>query len=169
MAVDIAEAGDDVDLLAERRDVIGRREYAAGKQFAILVAGRDHVFLGRLAHRQDVLILVDDGVADEQHAIVATLLDQLAATRSRPPFCAQRVEVLADMRLEHVEVAIDQLGRAERHLVGEMDMAAVRLDRLALERDLAGDVAFGILIVLALDVDARPDALDRTDRVGARH
>ena len=34
-----------------------------------------------------------------------------------------------------------------------MDASAVRLDRVALERDLAGDVALRVLIVLALDVD----------------
>ena len=51
--------------------------------------------------------------------------------------------MLADVRLEDVEMPVDQLGRAEGHLVGEMDAAAVGLDRLALERDLAGDVAFG--------------------------
>ena len=42
----------------------------------------------------------------------------------------------------------------------------MRLDRVALERDLAGDVAFRVLVVLALDVDAGPDNLDRADRVG---
>ena len=42
----------------------------------------------------------------------------------------------------------------------------MRLDRLALKRDLAGDVALRILIVLTLDVDARPDKLDRADGVG---
>jgi len=47
------------------------------------------------------------------------------------------------MRLEDVEVAVDQLARRERHLVGEMDAPAMGLDRIALERNLAGDVACG--------------------------
>src|SRR5579862_8558937 len=37
---------------------------------------------------------------------------------------------------------------------------AVSLDCIALERNLAGYVALRILIVLAFDVDRRPDALD---------
>ena len=79
----------------------------------------------------------------------------------------QRIEMLANVRLENVQVAVDQFGRAERYFVSEMDPAAVRLYRVALERDLAGDVAVRILIVLALDVDRRPDALDGADGVGA--
>ena len=124
MAIDFAEAGHDVDLLAERRNVIGRREHAAGKQFAILVAGRDHVLLRSLVHRQDVLILVDDGIADHKHAVIAHAVDQLQKL-VEAAILPQRIEVLADMRLEDVEMAIDQLGRAECHLVGEMDSPAV--------------------------------------------
>ena len=78
MAVEIAEAGDDVDLLAERRDMIGGRKYAAGEQLAILITRRDHVLLGRLVHRQHVLVLVDNGVADDEHAVVRNGFDQLA-------------------------------------------------------------------------------------------
>ena len=52
MAVEIAEAGQHVDLLAERRHMICGGEHAAGEQLAILIAGRDHVLLWRLVHRQ---------------------------------------------------------------------------------------------------------------------
>ena len=45
---------------------------------------------------------------------------------------AQRIKMLADVRLEHVEMPIDQLGGAERHLIGEMNTPAMCLDRLAL-------------------------------------
>ena len=47
-----------------------------------------------------------------------------------------------------------------------MDAPAVGLDRVALERNLAGDVALRVLVVLALDVDRRSDALDGAHRVG---
>ena len=56
MAVDLAETSDDIDMLAERGDMIGRCKHASGEQFAVLVAGRDHVFLWSLVHRQDVLV-----------------------------------------------------------------------------------------------------------------
>ena len=72
-------------------------------------SGRDHVLLGRLVHRQDVLVLVDDGVADDEHAVVGNALDQVDEL-VEAAVLAQRVEMLADMRLEHVEMAIDQLG-----------------------------------------------------------
>ena len=89
--VGIAEAGNDVDLLAERSDVIGRRKNAAGEQFAILIARRDHVLLRRLVHRQDILVLVDDGVADDEHAVVRDALDQFAELiRARRPRAACR-------------------------------------------------------------------------------
>ena len=70
------------------------------------------------------------------------------------------------MRLKNVDVAVDQLTRAECHLVGEMDAPAMRLNRLTLKRDLARDIALRILIVLTFDVDAGSDALDRAYRVG---
>ena len=123
--------------------------------------------LGVLCIGKHILVLVDDGVADDQHAIVGHALDQIAEL-VQAAVLPQRVEMLANMRFEDVEVAVDQLGRTERHLVGEMDAAAMGLDRVALQRDLAGDVAIRILIVLALDVDRRPDALDGAHRVGAR-
>ena len=70
------------------------------------------------------------------------------------------------MRLKDVEMAVDQFGRAVGHLVSEMDPAAMRLDRVALERDLACDVALRILVVLPLDIDAGPDLLDRVHGIG---
>ena len=52
------------------------------------------------------------------------------------------------------------------HLVGEMDAPAIGLDRIAFKRDLAGDVALRVLVVLALDVDRGSDALDGAYRIG---
>src|SRR6516165_1634799 len=64
------------------------------------------------------------------------------------------------MRLEHVEVAVDKFARAERNLVGEMNAPPVCLDRIAFERNLPGDVTLGVLVILTLDVNGRPDVLD---------
>ena len=61
-------------------------------------------------HRQDVLVLVDDGVADDENTVIGDALDQLAEL-VEAAVLAQRVEMLADMRLEDVEVAVDQLAR----------------------------------------------------------
>ena len=60
---------------------------------------------------------------------------------------------------------ISSVELTERHLVGELDAPADRLDGLALHADLAGDVAFGVLIVLALDIDVRAQAVDGADGV----
>jgi hypothetical protein len=76
--------------------------------------------------------------------------------------------MFANVRLEYVEMAIDQLTRAEGCLVGKGEMPAMLLDGIALGRDLAGDVARRVLIILALDVDHRPYRRDRTHRVRRR-
>src|SRR5262249_57649282 len=112
---------------AEGGGGIGRRKNAAGEQLGVLIAGRDDVFLGRLRHRQDVLVLVDDGVADYQHAVVLDLLDQVEEVEETA-VVAQVRQVVADVRLGGVEMPIEQLGRAERLLVGKVDASAVRLD-----------------------------------------
>src|SRR5580704_11994106 len=164
MGFGIANASDNVDLLAERRHVVGGGKTATGKQFAILIACRDHVLLRSLVHRQDVLVLVDDGIADDEDTVIGNALDQVAELLEAAVL-AERVEMLADMRLEHVEVAVDQLARTERHLVGEMDAPAIGLDRIAFKRNLAGDVALRVLVVLALDVDRGSDTLDGTYRI----
>ena len=92
--------------------MIGRCENASGKQFAILVAGRDHVFLWSLVHRQDVLVFVDDGIADhaerDNHATRSINSQKFIETA----ILAQRIEMFADMRLKNIEVAVDQFGRA---------------------------------------------------------
>ena len=90
--------------------MIGGGEDAAGEQFTILIAGRDHVFLGRLVHWQDVLVLVDDGVTDDENMVVGDALDQLAEL-VEAAVLAHRVEMLTDMRLEDVEVEVDQFAR----------------------------------------------------------
>src|ERR1700730_9262140 len=61
---------------------------------------------------------------------------------------------------------VDQLGRAESHFVGEMNSTAVAFDGIALDRDLSGDVALGILVILTFDVNARIYAFDSGYGVG---
>src|SRR5258706_5278896 len=103
-----AEAGNDVDLSAERGDMVCCGEDAAGEQFVVLIARGDNVFFWRLANREYVLILVDDRVANENHAIVADSVEErqyLAQTA----IAAQRAQMFANMRFEHVEVAIYEL------------------------------------------------------------
>ena len=112
-----------------------------------------------------ILILIDDGIADDKHAVIRDAVDEIANFR-KPAVFAQRVEVFADVRLKNVEMTIDQLRRTERHLIGKMDFAAVRLDRVTLERDLAGNVALRILVILTLDINRWADALDSADGVG---
>ena len=109
------------------------------------------------------MIFVDDGIADHEHAVIADAVDQLQKF-VETAILAQRIEMLADMRFEDVEVAVDQFRRAERHFVGEMDSATVRFDRVALDRDLACDIALRVLVVLALDIDAWADFLDVSPR-----
>src|SRR5438874_2230310 len=75
VAVVVAEAGHDVHLLAERGDVIGGGEHAAGKDLAVLITRRDDVFLGRLSYRQHILILVDNRIADQDDAVISYRLD----------------------------------------------------------------------------------------------
>ena len=61
-------------------------------------------------HWQDVLVLVNDGVADDENTVVGDTLDKLAEL-VEAAVLAQRVEMLADMRLEDIEVAVNQLAR----------------------------------------------------------
>ena len=58
------------------------------------------------------------------HAVVPDALEQLEHFVETATW-RKRVEVLADVRLENIEMTIDQLGRAERDFVGELDAAAV--------------------------------------------
>jgi hypothetical protein len=74
--------------------------------------------------------------------------------------------VISHVRLVNVEVPVDQFGRTERGFVREVDAAAASLHRLALEHDLAGDVALGVHVVLTLDVNAGADCLQHVDGIG---
>jgi hypothetical protein len=68
-------------------------------------------------------------------------------------------EVLGLLRV-HVEVQVEQVGRAERDLGGEMDAAAAVLDRAPLVEDLAGEV------VPRVEVVTSPSRTPRDGSVG---
>ena len=89
--------------------MVRRRENTAREQFAILVAGRDHVLFGSFVHRQHILILVDDGIADDEHPVIAHAIDQVQKF-VEAAVLPQCIEVLADMRFKDVEMPVDQLG-----------------------------------------------------------
>ena len=61
------------------------------------------------------MVFVDDRIADHEHAVIADAIDQLQKF-IKTAILAQRIEMLADMRLEDIEVAVDQLGRADTSL-----------------------------------------------------
>lgn len=61
--------------------------------------------------------------------------------------------MLAYVGFKNIQMLVDQFSGTERHLVREADTAAVLLDSLPLQYDLPCDVAFLVLVVLALDVD----------------
>src|ERR1700730_7633559 len=128
-----SETSDDVNFLAERSHMIGGGENAPGEYLIVLVARRDDVFLGRLTHRNDVLIFIDDGVADEDDAVVLYLFDK-AEDRIEAAIIAKSRQMVADVRFENIEVPVDQLGRAEGNFIGELDRAAVRFNRIAFQR-----------------------------------
>jgi len=52
------------------------------------------------------LVFIDDGVADDHDAIVAHAVDQIEHFR-QTVVVAQRPQVLADERLEDIQMAID--------------------------------------------------------------
>src|SRR5207253_9698010 len=79
----------------------------------------------------------------------------------------QIIEVLADMRVEDVEMLVDQFGGAVGDFLGENQLPAILFCRLALGDDPPGNVAFGIAVILSLYVEIRADRLDCRERVGA--
>src|SRR5260370_8432066 len=132
VAVIVTETGDDVNFPAEGSDMIRGRKDTPREYLFVLIPCRDDVFLGRFAHRNDVLILVDDGVADQHDTIVANRLDGIEDC-AEATIVAQFAQMIADMRLEDVEVPVDQMGGTERNLIGKSYRSTARLHRLALQ------------------------------------
>src|SRR6185437_15675438 len=154
-----AEHGDDLDRLAEARDVVGRRQHAAGELFASPEQRGDDVFLGGFAERRNILVFVDDGVADQHDMHVLHAVDQLEQALRAAAF-ADLLQIIAQRRIVDVEVAVDQRRGTEGDVAGEHDASAVTFDGVALGFDLAGDVVVGILVVRTLDVDVGPDGVE---------
>src|ERR1700716_2051429 len=98
--------------------MIGGCENTAGEYFVVLIARRDDVFLGRLTHRNHILILIDDGVADKNNAVVLYLLDE-AKNRIEAAITAKSRQMVTDVRFENIEVPVDQLGGAEGYFISE--------------------------------------------------
>src|SRR5882757_3149861 len=144
VAVIVTETGDDVNFPAEGSYMIRGRKDTPREYLFVLIPRRDDVFLGRFAHRNHVLVFIDDGVADQHDTIVTDRLDGIE-DRAEAAIVAQFAQMIADMRLEDVEVPVDQMGGTERNLIGKSDRSTAGFDRLALQGDLAGDVAVRIL------------------------
>ena len=96
-----------VPLTPETRHMIGRREYASGKDLLRLEPGGDHVLFRRLSHRPDIAVFVDDGVADHQDTVVADPLDQVQHAGAGA-FVAVAVQAGAQFRRIDVEMAVDE-------------------------------------------------------------
>src|SRR5258705_397070 len=128
----IPKTGDDVNVPAEGSYMVGCSENAAGKYLSVLVTRGDDVLLGRLAHRKDILILIDYGVADQNDAIVPYLFDK-AENYSERVIIAQSGEVTTDVRLKEIEMPVDQFGRTESDFVGESDRPAMGFHGMPLQ------------------------------------
>ena len=111
-------------------------------------------------HRPDVLILVDDGVADKHNPIILDRFDQILASPLQAAVAAHTIEKIAQRRIVDVEISVDQRGRAESDVLGEDKPAAVFLDSIFLVDDPAGNIVLGIFVVRSLDVDSRLDGLE---------
>src|SRR5260370_41080666 len=99
VAVIVTETGDDVNFPAEGSDMIRGRKDTPREYLFVLIPRRDDVFLGRFSHRDDVLVFVDDGVADENHAIVVDRLDGIY-DRAEAAIVAQLAQMIADGKLK---------------------------------------------------------------------
>src|SRR6266480_3693763 len=73
--------------------------------------------------------------------------------------------MLTHQRFIDVEITVEELGGAEYDFVGEVNSTAVCFNSLAFLHDFAGQVPFGILVILPFDINVRPDEMDRIDRI----
>src|SRR5258708_7039493 len=71
------------------------------------------------------------------------------------------------MRVEDIEVLVDQFGGAVGDLLGEDELPTVFFRSLALGDDPPGNITLGIAIILALYIEIRADRLYRRERIGA--
>src|SRR5207249_2434600 len=138
-------------------------EGAAGEGLLADVSGGDDRLLRRLPHGLAVVILVDDRLTDDEHALP---LERRQAGDDLVGGVTGLEVVEEPSRLLGVDAVelIEQLGRAEHDVRGELDAAAEPADRLLLRGDAPRDVALAVRVVAAFAVDVRTQELDRLHR-----
>src|SRR5439155_18405404 len=111
-----------VDVTAEPREVIRAREGAAGEGLLADVSGGDDRLLRRLPHGLAVVVLVDDRLTDDEHALP---LERRQAGDDLVGGVTGLEVVEEPSRLLGVDalVLIVQLCRAEYYVCSELDSA----------------------------------------------
>ena len=155
----LAQQGHEVDAGADLADQVGGGDGAAAEDLPALVLGGDDVFLGGLAQRLDVDVLVEDGVADHQAALLLDRRHFLLHVVDRDAR-AQVLEIGRGLLRIERHHPVGEVGRAEGDVLGVQNLAAELLDGQPLGLDAAGDVGFLVGIFRALQVVARLDGLE---------
>lgn len=132
----LAQCGQQSDVGGEAGDVVGYRDGATGEAFFALIAYRQRGALTGLAQRMDVMVFVDDGVANDQHLHLRQRADMSEEILQWAAFL-EALQKQAGVLRQNVEMIVQQLGGAEGDLVGEIHFAAVLAHRRCLARDVA--------------------------------
>ena len=111
--------------------------------------------------------MVNDGVAHHQHLQVGQRGNHAVQVFCLPALF-EAVQKSPGFRREHIKVPIEQVAGAEGELVGEHQGAAMRLDRVLLQLDVAGDIVAGLAVLAALAVDAGLHLVQQLDRRDGR-
>ena len=159
----IAGHGDDLDMIRQTGHMVGSREDAPGENLTAFMPGRDNGFLGRFSKRRDIVVLVDDGIADHQHLHVPDPVHQplqLAHQIRR----AHLVQKRSQFRIARPHIAVDQVGRGKDHIIGKGDPPAVALHREPLARDVAGHILRLIGVFRPLYIDIGLKGFDDAER-----
>ena len=125
--------------LHEAREVVCARQHAAAEAVGADEPAREHRLLARLADRLAVRVLVDDRLADDEHAQVLRGAERREDVLGRVAG-GEIGEVVADRVRVGRQVLVDEAGRAVNEVVGEGDLAADLADRLGLAADVADRV-----------------------------
>jgi hypothetical protein len=121
--------------------------------------------LGDFGEGQAVRVLVQDGLADHQHADVGKLLQEADDLIGGMAGLEPRQVLLGLLRVG-AEEPVGQRAGAVQLGRGEADHSPRRLDRRLFVQDLARHVGGRIRVVLALRVNVGPDQADRLHRGG---
>jgi hypothetical protein len=160
----VAEHADNGHLVGEVGDVVGGRQDAAGEALQGQGADGQRRLLGRLADGLAVVVLVDDGLADEEDLQRPDALDD-ADHRVGAEAAREAGEVLAQPLGQDAEVAVGQGRGAKGQVVGEGQPPADGADGLLLQRDGADPVVL-LLELGPLDEDVGAERLDGLDGHG---